>query len=93
MTKYYEVIDRESTNSDLANNGGDYTEGHDLMIENGKVVAGRFWTSAEFDYCPHRGTYDRCKEPWCSDEYEGPIDLTGGRWVDEMSGRFYKVQS
>ena len=56
------IVDRESTNPAMSSNGGDYDFGRTVVAEDGKPVAVRYWTSAEFDYCPHCGVFNRCEE-------------------------------
>jgi len=57
----YIVTTRESENPLMSNNGGDYDFGYTLLVETatGKVIGGRHWTSAEFDYCPGCGSFRR----------------------------------
>ena len=63
MEKFVVVIDRESTDSRRSHNGGDYTEGRTIAIDpDGQPVAVRFWSSSDFEYCPHEGVYKECDD-------------------------------
>ena len=58
-TQFYRIIDRKSENSAMSNDGGDYDFGRIVAVQDGNPVAVRFWTSADFDYCPLCGNFDR----------------------------------
>ena len=80
-TEFRVIVDRESTNPAMSRNGGDYDFGRTIVVEDGKPVAVRYWTSADFDYCPHRGTFDRCEERFCeTPEPMHPSHIEG--WED-----------
>lgn len=61
------VIDRESTDWTKSSNGGDYEMGHILLVEKStkRIIGGRWWTSADFDYCAACGSFQQY-----SDHYE-----------------------
>lgn len=58
MIEFYVVTDRESENTAMSNNGGDYYFGRTIAVEDGTPVAVRYWTSADFDFCPICGSFD-----------------------------------
>lgn len=57
--KFYRIVDREPEDPRMSNDGGDYRFGRTVAVEDGKPVAIRYWTSADFDYCPLCGRFDR----------------------------------
>ena len=72
-TQFYRIIDRESTNPAMSSNGGDYDFGRTVAVQDGQPVAVRYWTSADFPYCPHSGRFDECEERYgCGDA--APMD-------------------
>ena len=62
--RFMVVIDRESVDSRMNANGGDYDFGRTVAIQDGQPVAVRFWASSDFQYCPHEGRFGEC-EPGC----------------------------
>ena len=66
--QFYTIADRESTNPAMNSNGGDYDFGRTVAVVDGQPVAVRYWTSADFPYCPHSGRFNECEERFC----EGP---------------------
>lgn len=62
MFKFYSIVDRASEHPELNANGGDYDFGRTIAVDDGTPTGVRYWTSADFDFCPHRGTFDRCEE-------------------------------
>ena len=66
--QFFSIVDRESTNPAMSTNGGDYDFGRTVAVVDGQPVAVRFWTSADFPFCPHSGRFDECDERFC----EGP---------------------
>lgn len=56
--QFYVIVDRESTNPAMSNDGGDYDFGRTVAVVDGVPVAVREWTSADFDYCPLCGSFD-----------------------------------
>lgn len=60
--QFYHVVDRMSSNPAMSANGGDYDFGRTVAVRDGKPVGVRFWTSADFEFCPHSGTFNRCDE-------------------------------
>lgn len=70
--EYFKVTDIESSNPAHSNNGGDYYFGRIVAVNTAASIplAVRYWTSAEFDYCPLCGqfqdTSDEHFERWHS---------------------------
>lgn len=60
MVEFFVIIDRESENAERCFNGGDYTEGRTVAVENNAPFAVRYWSSADFDYCAQCGSYGTC---------------------------------
>ena len=60
--EFRDIVDRESTNPAMSNNGDDYDFGRIVVVKDGVPVAVRYWTSAGFPYCPHCGMFNRCEE-------------------------------
>ena len=56
------VIDRMSVDSRMSSNRGDYTYGRTIAVQNGVPVAVRYFSSADFEYCPHVGAFESCNE-------------------------------
>ena len=56
---FIEVVDRESTNTAMSNNGGDYSFSRIIAVRNGEPVAVYHWTSSDLDYCGRCGTFER----------------------------------
>lgn len=104
--QFIRIVDRESTNPAMSNNGGDYDFGRVVAVRDGKPVAVRYWTSAEFPYCPHSGNFNECEErqgcgdvaPMDARDVEGWQDgelMTGedaerAAWRYEQGGRFFQ---
>ena len=67
--KFYGVTDQEPRDPEgrFSTNGGDYWFGRTIAVCDGVPVAVRFWTSAEFAYCPHSGHFGECDEWNCAD--------------------------
>lgn len=63
--EFYRIVDRKSENSALSNNGGDYDFGRTVAVQDGAPVAVRYWTSADFDYCPICGVFDSHSSEEC----------------------------
>lgn len=88
---FFVVVDRESENTNLSSNGGDYTEGRTIAVKNGKPFAVRHWSSADFECCPHCGQYSDHDLP-CQ---RSVMDLSGwesGERVDAMDAeRFSSI--
>ena len=86
--EFRDIIDRESTNPAMSNNGGDYDFGRIVVIEDGKPVAVRYWTSAEFPYCPHCGMFNECEERnGCGDPAPmHPSDIEGWEAAPVLEG-------
>ena len=62
--QFYEITDQEPRDPEgrFSSNGGDYWFGRTVAVSDGVPVAVRFWTSAEFPYCPHGGHFGECGE-------------------------------
>ncbi len=58
-TKFYRIVDREPEDSRMSNDGGDYRFGRTVAVEDNKLMAIRYFTSADFAYCPLCGNFDR----------------------------------
>ena len=84
--KFVRIVDRESTNPAMSNNGGDYDFGRTVAIQNGKPVGVRYWTSADFDFCPHSGHFDRCTERCEEPEPFHPSYVEGWESGEELEG-------
>jgi hypothetical protein len=103
---FFRIVDRESTNPIMSNNGGDYDFGRTVAVRDGVPVAVRYWTSADFDYCPHSGTFNRCEERngcgepapmhpsdvegWQSGELLAGEDAERAQWRFEQGSRFFR---
>lgn len=91
--QFYCIIDRKSTNPAMSDNGGDYDFGRTVVVAHGQPVAVCYWTSAEFDYCPHTGRFNRCEERnGCGDPAPmEPRDVEGwqaGRLLEGKDAEF-----
>lgn len=91
--EFRSIVDRESTNPAMSSDGGDYDFGRTVVVEDGKPVAVRFWTSADFDYCPHGGHFNRCEEHrGCGDP--APLDaraIAGWETAPVLEGRAAEI--
>ena len=87
--QFYCVVDRESTNPQMSNNGGDYDFGRTIAVRDGVPVAVRYWTSADFEYCPHSGVFNRCEERnGCGDPAPmQPADIEGWEAGELLAGK------
>jgi hypothetical protein len=87
--KFYEITDAEPRDPEgrFSTNGGDYWFGRTVAVKDGTPVAVRYWTSAEFQYCPHSGGFYECDHDDC---YEpGPMrpeDIAGWEQGELMTG-------
>jgi hypothetical protein len=55
--RFYEVIDRESTNPSLSYDGGDYSFWRVIAVAWNTPIAVSYRTSASFDYCALCGNF------------------------------------
>ena len=74
--RFVVVVDRESVDSRMGHQGGDYAAGRTIAIQDGQPVAVRFWSSADYAYCPHEGRYGECSED-CEGVVARPEDFAG----------------
>lgn len=88
MVKFYRIVDREPERPELSNNGGDYREGRTVAVEDNRVLAVRFWSSWDGDFCHKCGRYGQCdcenvpvERDW-NDWRDGEL-LTG--WDEELA--------
>ena len=54
-------------------NGGAYSFHEMATVQNGQIIDGHHWTSADFDYCPNCGRFEsnmRDHERWCYEGYQ-----------------------
>jgi len=87
MIEFFVIIDRESENPERSSNGGDYTEGRTVAVETSERTpfAVRYWSSADFDYCPQCGRYGTCDhEDLSPTDYEFAGWETGEKITDKM---------
>lgn len=100
--KFYRIVDREPIDPRHSSDGGDYQYGRTVAVEDGSPVAVRYWTSADFPYCPLCGRFDSHSVEECfslgadegeGDGWEGGVLLTGteaevmASWWD-VAGKF-----
>jgi hypothetical protein len=58
--KFYRIVDRWSEDPRLSSTGGDYDYGRIVAVDDGPVGVCH-WTSADFDYCSHCGTFSHAQ--------------------------------
>lgn len=89
------ILDRASENPAMSNNGGDYDFGRTIVVKDGRPVAVRYWTSADFDYCPHSGSFNRCEERrGCGDAGTPyPADIEGWESAAILDGNDREIAS
>ena len=79
--KFYAVYDRFPEDPERSSNGGDYAYGRTIAVNESGVPCGvRFWTSADFDYCPLCGRF----EVGCDCESEFSLTDAAGWEVSEL---------
>lgn len=73
---FVRIVDRESQ-STTRNNGGDYDFGRTVAVRGREAVGVRYWTSADFAYCPNCGCFDTHSACPCPFTFADHADVKG----------------
>ena len=73
--KFFRIVDVESTNPAMSHDGGDYYFGRTVAVNQNMVVGLRYWTSAEFSFCPKCGRFERNMEEHEENFHGGKFDF------------------
>ena len=81
--KYFRKFLRESSNSSLSFNGGDYTVWVVVEVnERGDTVRGRYNTTADFEFCYGCGRFMSLANNYDCEYYSGPLYDGGHEWEE-----------
>lgn len=95
--KYFTVTDREPVDPAMSSNGGDYRFGRTVAVNVSSnppaPLAVTHWTSAEFEFCPLCGQFERDIDEhvdrWHSDKDRAPSN-EGEGWENGTESSRYK---